>query len=128
MFLVSLAASTGFGATIRCALDSDVGEGGRFSKAIALEWAKKTGNTLEYISRPNDATATLQQYQQYWAAKSFDVDVYMIDVIWQGIAAQAERRGVLCVGAHPAIDPAIHFARVHVQCPGRSRWAGSRRH
>ena len=86
LFLISLAASTGFGVTIRCALDSDVGEGGRFSKALALEWAKKTGNTLEYISRPNDATATLQQFQQYWAAKSPDVDVYMIDVIWQGIA------------------------------------------
>src|SRR6516225_4184137 len=86
LFLVSLASSTGFGATIRCALDSDVGEGGRFSKALALEWAKKTENTLEYISRPNDATATLQQFQQYWAAKSPDVDVYMIDVIWQGIA------------------------------------------
>jgi trehalose/maltose transport system substrate-binding protein len=87
LFLVSLATAPGFGATIRCALDSDVGEGGRFSKTLALEWAKKTGNTLEYISRPNDATATLQQYQQYWAAKSPDVDVYMIDVIWQGIAA-----------------------------------------
>jgi len=86
LFLISLATSTGFGVTIRCALDSDVGEGGRFSKALALEWAKKTGNTLEYISRPNDATATLQQFQQYWAAKSPDVDVYMIDVIWQGIA------------------------------------------
>jgi len=86
LFLISLAASTGFGVTIRCALDSDVGEGGRFSKALALEWAKKTGNTLEYIIRHNDPTATLQQFQQYWAAKSPDVDVYMIDVIWQGIA------------------------------------------
>ncbi len=26
-------------------------------------------------------------YQQYWTAKSPDVDVYLIDVIWQGIAA-----------------------------------------
>jgi trehalose/maltose transport system substrate-binding protein len=26
-------------------------------------------------------------YQQYWVAKSPDVDVYLIDVIWQGIAA-----------------------------------------
>jgi trehalose/maltose transport system substrate-binding protein len=75
------------GVTIHFAGDSDVGEGGRWTKALAEEWAKKTGNTLEYISRPNDATATLQQYQQYWAAKSGDVDVYMIDVIWPGIAA-----------------------------------------
>ena len=75
------------GVTIHFAGDSDVGEGGRWTKALAEEWSKKTGNTLEYISRPNDATATLQQYQQYWAAKSGDVDVYMIDVIWPGIAA-----------------------------------------
>jgi trehalose/maltose transport system substrate-binding protein len=27
------------------------------------------------------------QFQQYWAAKSPDLDVYQIDVIWQGIAA-----------------------------------------
>jgi len=89
LFLVSFATSTvfGAGATIRFAGDSDVGEGGRFTKALAQEWAQKTGNKLEYISRPNDASATLQQFQQYWAAKSPDVDCYMIDVIWQGIAA-----------------------------------------
>jgi trehalose/maltose transport system substrate-binding protein len=74
------------GVTVRFAGDSDVGEGGRWTKALAQEWAQKTGNTLEYISRPNDASATLQQFQQYWAAKSPDVDVYMIDVIWPGIA------------------------------------------
>jgi trehalose/maltose transport system substrate-binding protein len=76
----------GAGVTVRFTGDSG-GEGGRFSKALAEEWAQKTGNKVEYISRPNDASATLQQYQQYWAAKSPDVDVYQIDVIWQGIAA-----------------------------------------
>ncbi|HEY0791276.1 MAG TPA: ABC transporter substrate-binding protein [Chthoniobacterales bacterium] len=75
------------GVTIRFAGDSDVGEGGRWTKARAEEWAQKTGNKVEYISRPNDASATLQQFQQYWAAKSGDVDAYMIDVIWPGIAA-----------------------------------------
>ncbi|HEY5895618.1 MAG TPA: ABC transporter substrate-binding protein [Chthoniobacterales bacterium] len=73
--------------TIRLAAGSDGGEGGRWTKAKAQEWAKSTGNKLDYISSPNDATAALQQYQQYWAAKSPDVDVYMIDVIWPGIAA-----------------------------------------
>ena len=75
------------GVTIHFAGDSDVGEGGRWTKALAQEWATKTGNTVDYISRPNDASATLQLFQQYWAAKSGDVDVYMIDVIWPGIAA-----------------------------------------
>ena len=77
----------GAGATIRFAGDSDVGEGGRWTRAVAEEWAQKTGNKLEYISRPNDASATLQLFQQYWAAKSADVDVFMVDVIWQGICA-----------------------------------------
>jgi trehalose/maltose transport system substrate-binding protein len=76
----------GAGVTVRLTGDSG-GEGGRYAKALAEEWAQKTGNKVEYIGRPNDASATLQQYQQYWAAKSPDVDVYQIDVIWQGIVA-----------------------------------------
>jgi trehalose/maltose transport system substrate-binding protein len=74
------------GVTIHFAGDSDVGQGGRWTRQVCQEWAQKTGNTLVYINRPNDATETLQQFQQYWAAKSPDVDVYMIDVIWPGIA------------------------------------------
>jgi trehalose/maltose transport system substrate-binding protein len=83
----SLIAHTGFGAgvTLRFASDSS-GTGGAFIKALCDEWSQKTGNKVEIISRPQDATATLQQYQQYWAAKSGDVDVYQIDVIWQSIA------------------------------------------
>jgi trehalose/maltose transport system substrate-binding protein len=56
-------------------------------EAVTEEWAKKTGNKLEYISRPNDNSAVLPLFQKYWAAKSPDVDIYQIDVIWQGIAA-----------------------------------------
>ena len=83
----SLIAPSGFGAgvTIRFAGDSS-GTGGAFIKALCDEWSQKTGNKVEIISRPQDASATLQQYQQYWAAKSGDVDVYQIDVIWQSIA------------------------------------------
>jgi trehalose/maltose transport system substrate-binding protein len=77
----------GQGVTVRFAGDSDVGEGGRWCRAAAEKWAKKTGNKVEYISRPNDTSASLQQFQQYWAAKSPDIDVYMVDVIWQGILA-----------------------------------------
>jgi trehalose/maltose transport system substrate-binding protein len=74
--------------TVRFAGDSDlVGDNGRWTRAVAEEWAEKTNNTVEYISRPADATATLQMYLQYWGSKSADVDVFLIDVIWQGIAA-----------------------------------------
>ncbi|WP_018466426.1 ABC transporter substrate-binding protein [Calidithermus timidus] len=82
------AASLAQGVTIRVAGDSTaVGEGGRWMKAKAEEWAKKTGNKVEYIDSPADTNDRLALYQQYWAAKSPDVDVYMIDVIWPGIVA-----------------------------------------
>ncbi|RIH87441.1 putative ABC transporter-binding protein [Calidithermus terrae] len=82
------AAALAQGVTIRVAGDSTaVGEGGRWMKAKAEEWAKKTGNKIEYIDSPADTNDRLALYQQYWAAKSPDVDVYMIDVIWPGIVA-----------------------------------------
>lgn len=89
LFLASALAPSAFaaGVTIHFLGDSDVGEGGKWTKQVAQEWAQKTGNTLAYVSRPNDASQTLQQCQQYWAARSGDVDVYQIDVIWPGIAA-----------------------------------------
>src|SRR6202162_519555 len=90
LFLVSLLTPRHFasGETVRFAGDSDlVGDNGRWTRAVAEEWAKKTNNTLEYISRPADATSTLQLYLQYWGSKSGDVDVFLVDVIWQGIAA-----------------------------------------
>ena len=74
--------------TIRVAGDSSaVGEGGRWMKAKVEEWAAKTGNKIEYIDSPADTNDRLALYQQYWAAKSADVDIYMIDVIWPGIVA-----------------------------------------
>ncbi len=79
--------SFGAGVTVRLAAEPEGSEYGRWNRAVSEEWAKKTGNKLEYISRPNDASAALPLYQQYWVAKSPDVDVYLIDVIWQGIAA-----------------------------------------
>ena len=90
LFLVSLLTPRHFasGETVRFAGDSDlVGDNGRWTREVAEEWAKKTNNTVEYIGRPADATSTLQLYLQYWGSKSADVDVYMVDVIWQGIAA-----------------------------------------
>src|SRR5260221_14658937 len=74
------------GVTIHFAGDSDAGEGGRWTKTLSEEWAKKTGNTLEYIIQPNDPTANFRHYQQHWAAKTGPADVYMIDGIWPGIA------------------------------------------
>ena len=87
VFLASLLTSLAFGTGVTVRLVAEGGDGGRWTRAVSEEWAKKTGNQLEYMGRPFDASTTLQLYQQYWAAKSPDVDVYLIDVIWQGVAA-----------------------------------------
>ena len=50
-------------------------------------WAKATGNEVKVISTPNSATERLALYQQLLAAKSPDIDVFQIDVIWPGILA-----------------------------------------
>lgn len=76
------------GPVIRVAGDSTaVGEGGRWMKEMVEAWGKKTGTRVEYIDSPADTNDRLALYQQYWAARSPDVDVYMIDVIWPGIVA-----------------------------------------
>jgi trehalose/maltose transport system substrate-binding protein len=75
------------GVTIHLAADSDVGLGGKWTKARAEEWAAKTGNRIEYLSLPPSANDVLQLSSQYWAAQSPDVDIYQIDVCWPGIAA-----------------------------------------
>jgi hypothetical protein len=55
---------------VRLAADDSNGEGGRWIKARALEWAQKTGNTLEYIDRPNDSTATIYEFWNHWRPKA----------------------------------------------------------
>ena len=85
--LVSFLSPAVFGAGALIRFAGETGGAEASSRAVAQEWAQKTGNKVEFISRPQDASAALQQAQQYWAAKSPDIDVYMVDVIWQGICA-----------------------------------------
>ena len=62
-----------------------VGGIGWWVKTKANEWAKATGNRIEYIDSPAETDQRLAIFQQYWAAQSSDVDIYTIDVIWPGI-------------------------------------------
>ena len=38
---------------------------GEFSRALAEEWAQKTGNKVEYIFSPQDVSEALQVYLQF---------------------------------------------------------------
>jgi trehalose/maltose transport system substrate-binding protein len=51
----------------------------------AEAWARRTGNAVRIISTPNSSTDRLALYQQLLAARSADIDVFQIDVIWPGI-------------------------------------------
>jgi trehalose/maltose transport system substrate-binding protein len=53
----------------------------------AQAWGKQHGHTVETVSTANSPTEQLALYQQMLAAKSPDIDVYQIDVVWPGILA-----------------------------------------
>ena len=51
----------------------------------AQEWAKKTGNTVRNFSPPSSVPDKLALYRQLFAAKSSDIDVLQIDLVWPGL-------------------------------------------
>lgn len=53
----------------------------------AEAWARESGNQVAMISTPAGATERLALYQQLLAARSPDIDVLQIDVVWPGILA-----------------------------------------
>lgn len=66
---------------------SDFGDARKVARRLLDEWARKTGNQLVYISKPNSYPAAFGQYLVDWAAHTSDIDVYSIDTTWQAVAA-----------------------------------------
>lgn len=54
-------------------------------KAGVADWEAETGNTVNILSMPNDWDEAVPQYQQLLSAKSTDVDILYVDVVWLGI-------------------------------------------
>ena len=52
---------------------------------FAQEWAKKAGHTVKLYTPPASTTDNLALLRQQFAAKSPDIDVLMIDVVWPGV-------------------------------------------
>jgi trehalose/maltose transport system substrate-binding protein len=88
MLLLMLCALTGpaHAATISFACGA-VGTEFELCRQGAQAWAERTGNTVRMISTPNDANERLALFQQLLAARSPDIDVFQIDVVWPGILA-----------------------------------------
>ncbi|MDR5865509.1 ABC transporter substrate-binding protein [Halomonas koreensis] len=51
------------------------------------EWEEQTGHEVEIVSTPNSSTERLSLYQQILSARSSDIDVMQIDVVWPGLLA-----------------------------------------
>ena len=80
-FAVQAAAVT---VTISC---TGVGEEAGFCRSAALEWAHRSGNYVEVVTPPGDASERLALYQQLLAAGTDRIDVLQIDVVWPGMLA-----------------------------------------
>lgn len=81
------AASQSSAATITLACGT-VGQELQLCKDGAARWAKKTGNDVKIFESPNLTNDRLGLYQQQLAAKSSDIDVYQLDIVWPGLLAQ----------------------------------------
>jgi trehalose/maltose transport system substrate-binding protein len=68
--------------TISC---GSVGQDFEFCKRFTSEWAKKTGNEVKLFTIPNSTTDILALFRQMFAAKSADLDVVNVDVVWPGV-------------------------------------------
>lgn len=68
--------------TISC---GSVGQDYENCKALTAEWAKKTGHEVKIFTIPNSTTDILALFRQLFAAKSPDLDVVNVDVVWPGV-------------------------------------------
>ncbi len=76
------AQAAGVTLTISC---GTVGQDFDFCKHATDEWGAKTGNTVKHLTMPQSTSDVLGLFRQMFAAKSTDLDVINIDVVWPGI-------------------------------------------
>ncbi|HUG23696.1 ABC transporter substrate-binding protein [Piscinibacter sp.] len=84
VFAAALGAAAAHAASIKISCVA-VGQELEFCKATAEAWAKKTGNEVQVVTPPNDASERLALYQQVLSAGSDKIDVLQVDVIWPGL-------------------------------------------
>lgn len=71
--------------TIAC---GSVGIEAQLCREGADAWAERTGNAVSFVSTPPSATDRLALFQQLLAARSGDIDVFQVDVVWPGMLAE----------------------------------------
>ena len=81
--LAALGAHAG-GVTVTIACGT-VGQDFEFCKKSADEWGAKTGNVVKHLTIPQSTSDVLGLFRQMFAAKSTDLDVLSVDMVWPGI-------------------------------------------
>ncbi len=64
-----------------------VGIGAALDRVLARRFVEDTGAVVDVVPRPRDATETYASYQRLFQARSADVDVLSLDMIWPGTFA-----------------------------------------
>lgn len=81
---LSALAANAAGVTITIACGT-VGQDFEFCKKAADEWSAKSGNTVRHLTIPQSTSDILGLFRQMFAAKSTELDVLNVDVVWPGI-------------------------------------------
>lgn len=68
--------------TISC---GSVGQDFETCKKMTAEWSKKTGHEVKLFTAPSSTTDILALFRQLFAARSPDLDVINVDVVWPGV-------------------------------------------
>jgi len=82
--LCAAASSGAYAATITIACGSSASDL-QYCGKFAEEWGAKHGHTVKLYSPPASSTDNLALLRQMFAAKSADIDVLIVDVVWPGV-------------------------------------------
>ncbi|MDP9044503.1 MAG: ABC transporter substrate-binding protein [Pseudomonadota bacterium] len=80
--VASGAGAAGVNVAVAC---GSVGQDLDFCKRATDAWAAKTGNTVKLLTMPQSTSDVLGLYRQMFAARSTDLDVVTVDVVWPGL-------------------------------------------
>lgn len=83
--LTFASAAQGAEVTIAC---GSVGADVEVCRTLTRIWAERTGNQVRIFVTPNSSTDQLALYRQQFGARSGEVDVLMVDVVWPGIVKE----------------------------------------
>lgn len=83
-----LLGSVSWGSAVTLTVDCGAGTGYELCQQGVNRWAKQTGNSAKFFESPNLTNDRLGLYQQQLAARSSDIDVYQLDIVWPGLLGQ----------------------------------------